>query len=153
MRKRRSFQKVVETFLADFTSRRSEYHRYWLFGFLFDAEPHLQIDLLGGETRGRGPIDLARRRAVYVFYDRLVAAQVQPSDVARACLTITRDVGSVDQVAGGVLRRGRQMIFRIVCVYDGALHHAECTRFVAPHDAALEHVSEPPFDEGEGRDT
>jgi hypothetical protein len=45
------------------------------------------------------------------------------------------------------------MTFRISVVHEGALYEAERTDFVAHHDPAIEQKSEPPFDEGEGRDT
>jgi hypothetical protein len=54
-------------------------------------------------------------------------------------------------MAGGVLRRGYEMTFAVeVSTVEGTTFHSAITRFVAPHDPAVELQS---WDPGEGRDT
>jgi len=140
--------------LDDFISRRSEYRRYWLFGFLVEQPLDLQMDLLGAAPEtGRQPVDVARRRAKDVFLRRVNAAPVHRNDLTSAHLTIRTQGERIDQGVAGVPRTGREVTFRITAVHKGLFYEAERAQFVAQHDPAVEQKSEPPFDEGEGRDT
>jgi hypothetical protein len=150
----RVFQRFLETFLAGFISRRSEYRGYWLFGFFPDATLDLEIDLLiaAPQTGGR-PIDVAKRRSEQLFFQGLSAHRIHPEEVTSARLSMRAQGEPVDELVGGVRRRGRTVLFTIDSVYERTVFHAQCARFVAPHDPTLEQVSQLPFDEGEGRDT
>jgi hypothetical protein len=65
--------------------------------------------------------------------------------VRQAQLTIRTGDRAVDQVAGGVLRRGHEMIFEVEVTTDqGTRYQAACARFVAPHDPAIESRSVSP---------
>jgi hypothetical protein len=139
--------------LDDLISRRSEYHCYWLFGFLVEQPLDLQIDLLVAPRAGWQPVDVARHRAQEVFLGRLSAVGVHSADLTSAHLAIRSQGEPIDRSVGGVLRRGREVNFQISLLRDGILYQAERTQFVAQHDPAVERKSELPFDEGEGRDT
>jgi hypothetical protein len=150
----KKLQRAVEITLDEFVSRRTEYRRYWLFGFLVEADLDLQIDLLvGPPLTAERPVDVAKRRAEDVFERRLNDASVRPGDLTSARLTIRTQGAPTEQAVDGAVRRGQEMTFRISVVHEGALYEAERTDFVAHHDPAIEQKSEPPFDEGEGRDT
>ena len=150
----KNLKRVLELFLGDFMSRRSEYRRYWLFGFLTDQALDLKIDLLvPASLAGSRPVDVLGRRAEEVFISRTMAASLNQNDLTSACLTIWTQGEPVDRRVGAALRRGREVTFRISVVYKGEVHEIERARFVAHHDPAVELKSEPPFDEGEGRDT
>jgi hypothetical protein len=150
----KKLQRALEVALDDFVSRRSEYLRYWLFGFLADRAFDLEIDLLvGAPLTGGRPVDVAKRRAEDVFLRRLNAASLHVADLTSARLTLASQSEPTDHSIGGVVRRGRRMNFRISALYNGMLYEAARLEFVAEHDPAVEQKSEPPFDEGEGRDT
>jgi hypothetical protein len=150
----KKLQRAVEVFLDDFVSRRTEYRRYWLFGFLVEPDLDLQMDLLAAPpfTAGR-PLDVARRCAEALFDRGLTNASVRLGDLTSARLTISTQGEPISQTIDGVVRRGHEMTLRISAVHEGILYEAERVDFVGYHDPALEEKSEPPFDEGEGRDT
>jgi hypothetical protein len=150
----KKLERAVEVFLDDFVSRRTEYRRYWLFGFLVEPDLDLQMDLLAAPpfTAGR-PVDVARRRAEDMFDRRVTNASVRLGDLTSARLNISTQGEPIIQTIDGVLRRGQKMTFRITVVHEGNLYQAERVEFVGYQDPAIEEKSEPPFDEGEGRDT
>jgi hypothetical protein len=126
----RKLKRVAKGVLDDLISRRSEYDRYWLFGFLVEQPLDLRIDLLVAPRAGLQPVDVARQRTVEVFVGRLSAASVRRIDLTSAHLTIRSQGEPIDRNVGGVLRRGREVKFLISLLRDGVLYQAERTQFV-----------------------
>jgi len=139
--KQPNLQAAIDHFLDRYVSRFSEFNGYWLFGFLVRDNLNLEIDLLDeGNTGGRSPAGVARSIAVHEFQQLI--ARTPPHHVSQARLTIKTSDQSVEQLAGGALRRGHEMTFEVdVTTDEGTTHHATCARFVAPHDPALEKMS------------
>ena len=139
MATQRVLRSVTKNFLATYTSRYSDRDGYWLFGFLSD-NPQLEIDLLGDRYRRSGePSEDARLFAMDAFVDQLAKAKVAETRLRSARLSISTSPQKTERVAGGTLRQGREMTFVVVVAMDaGTTYEARCTKFVSPHDPALE---------------
>jgi hypothetical protein len=133
---------VTENFLGTYTSRYSDHKGYWLFGFLSGAA-QLDIDLLGDRYRkSEEPAEDARMFAMDAFIDQLMKAGVPEARLFTARLFISSSATATERLAGGVLRKGRDMKFVVVVVTKGdARYEARSTKFVAPHDSAVEQRS------------
>jgi hypothetical protein len=139
----RALNGVINDFLGTYTSRYTDYCGYWLFGFLCRGNWQLQVDLLGDRRfLDRTPEEAASSLAVHLFVDQLRKVGMPASHVREARLTIRTPDQTVVQVAGGVLRRGYEMTFEVDLTSDqGKRFQARSTRFVAPHDPAVEERS------------
>jgi hypothetical protein len=133
---------VTENFLRTYTSRYSDHRGYWLFGFLVE-DAQLDIDLLGDRYRkSEEPAEDARMFAMDSFVDQLMKAGVPEPRLFTARLFISSSGTTSERLAGGILRKGREMKFVVVVVTkEGARYEARVTKFVAPHDQAVEHRS------------
>jgi hypothetical protein len=138
---RRVLRAVTKNFLGTFTSRYTDRHGYWLFGFLPD-EP-LNIDLQGDRSRrGDDPCEDARMSAMKAFLDQLNKAKFPEARLRDARLSISTSRTPVERMVGGYRRTGREMTFAIVVTPDrGQEYRAICTKFVAPHDSSIERRS------------
>jgi hypothetical protein len=143
MRKRAALKGALNGFLGTYTSRYSAYDGYWLFGYLVEAPPVPEIDLLDGVAAGwthdRSPAEAARLLAVDAFMGQLSKAGLWESDVREARLTITVARERIEQRAGTGPRLGHMMTFDAEVIADtGRIFIATRTLFVAPHDPAYE---------------
>lgn len=70
---RRIIKSVLHNFLGTYTSRNSDFHGYWLFGFLVEDINQINVDLLGADrnqenTKSRFNRGGALQRFVYSFF-------------------------------------------------------------------------------------
>ena len=139
----RALKGVIDGFLGTYTSRYTDYCGYWLFGFLCRGNWELQVDLLGDRRFvDPTPEDAARSLAVHLFVDQLRKVGMPESHLKQARLTIRTGDATVVEVAGGVRRRGYEMTFDVELTSDqGKRFRSVFTRFVAPHDPAVEERS------------
>jgi hypothetical protein len=137
MSRPRVLRAVTKNFLGTYTSRYTDRDGYWLFGFLADGPP-LDIDLLGDRyRRSEEPAEDARLFAMDAFLDQLMKAKLPESRLRTGRLAISASPTPVEQLAGGLLRKGREVIFTVAVTTDrGGKYGATCTKFVAPHDRA-----------------
>ena len=95
MARRKVIKSVLRNFLGTYVSRYSDYHGYWLFGFLVIDLGELEIDLLnegGGDPDS--PVARSRQLAVIKFAEQLQKAGLARSLVRNARLKITRPPGA-----------------------------------------------------------
>jgi hypothetical protein len=134
---------VLGNFLVTYTSRYTDYHGYWLFGFLVADLGELQIDLLTSTaTEPESPLGVAIRSAATKFEDQLRKARLARSQVREAALTIRRFPDSVEGVVNGHPSAGYKVSFLVgVVMDDGRRYERERVVFVAPHNLKIEHRS------------
>jgi hypothetical protein len=139
MSRTRALRSVTQNFLSTYSSRYSDRQGYWLFGFLSEV-PLLEIDLLGDRYRRcDAPEEDARLLAMDAFVGQLAKARLSESRLAHARLIVTTSPRRTMRIAGGPLRQGRAMTFAVtVTTIGGTDYQASCTKFVAPHDPAVE---------------
>ena len=141
---RRAIQGVLHNFLGTYTSRNSDLHGYWLFGFLSASLDEWCFDLLGGERDASLPTpeSAAERLARARFHEQMAKGGVRPSDVQSAHVRIRRGAEPQRAMVDEQEREGREMRFEARAV---TRHGSVCSEtrsvFVGPHDPRLERRS------------
>lgn len=138
MPRRRAIRGLLDNFLGTYTSRYSDYHGYWLFGFLVGLDP-LEFDLLNG---GRHPRDsalaMAEHRAVSAFREQAHKAGFTPSSFRQAHITITTLPGDITS-QNHPKRIGHHVRLVATAVSEyGRTYEAKRAIFAAPHNPRLE---------------
>ncbi len=139
---RRVIKGVLTNFLGTYTSRYSDYHGYWLFGFLVDHFEELEVDLLSEPTPSDGTaFGTARSVAATKFRDQVQKAKLEFSYLRKAKLTITRLSVNSRLTLGttGSLRSGYDVrFFAVAELHNGRRYFSERVEFIAPHDPSFE---------------
>jgi hypothetical protein len=129
---------------STFTSRYSDFDGYWLFGFLVEDIQELQFDLIGKivEPSQPEPIEAVRYLAVAKFREQLGKAGLPMSCVRDAYLVITKSPNPTQGYVNGRLTSGHTVEFMAKAATDlGKLYERRVSKFVAPHNPAVEHQS------------
>jgi hypothetical protein len=131
---------VIHSFLATYTSRRSDYRGYWTFGQLeLGAEP-IRIDLLAVQPEGETVADATRRTAIRRFVEQLGKVGLAPGLVREAILEISAIPEIVEGRHGEHMDHGRDFRFVARAVMDnGRAFRDQRVVFVAPHDPNKEY--------------
>ena len=135
---------VLVNFLGTYTSRYSDLHGYWLFGFLVDQPAELRFDLLAEPepTALDAVVIAAHGLAIDKFRDQLRKGGFTSTHIRTARLTIDRLAGVVESTVNGHACSGYCVRFRAEVVSRRGRHDvAERTVFVAPHDPTCERRS------------
>jgi hypothetical protein len=144
---RRALQSVIHNFVETFTSRYSEFDRYWLFGYLVQEHLHLQLSLLirpPATGQFDPPNTIAQRLAFESFWDQVNKAGVKFEHIREAGVTIEAMPGVVEGTVNDRPCEGRQLLVSAIAVTDlGRVYQARKMFFVAPHNPQLEFQSNP----------
>jgi hypothetical protein len=140
MATRRAIKGVLDNFLGTFTSRYSDYHGYWLFGFLVADAGSLNIDLLPVSVQpGGGPVTAAGDLAVRKFNDQLAKHGLAKPHLRAAAVAIERLPLTVDGQVNGHEVVGYQVrVFASATTDRGRQYQSERLLFVAPHNPSIE---------------
>ncbi len=148
---RKALASVLRNFLGTYTSRYSDSHGYWLFGFMVESLHVSEIDLLSTDMTDFPDaqfeaITVARKR----FLEQLNKHGLNISKLKSARLTITR--GGKTTQKHDAHQFGYEVNFRAEAISDlGKKFEAEEVIFIAPHDPKVEGRSTradlPPFDQ------
>ena len=137
---RRAIRGVLAAFLGTYVSRYSDYHGYWLFGFLVADLGELRINLLehpAGESDD--PLGLAVQSAVAKFADQLQKAGLVRPQVREAWLTIRKLPRPAVGLVNSVSCTGHDVSFSAMATMAaGRRYEREQIVFVAPHNAEVE---------------
>jgi hypothetical protein len=150
MASRKLMKGILRGFLGTYTSRYSEFDRYWLFGFIVAALGEWTIDLLDCPVASvvPDPADTVRGLAANKFRDQMSKAGLQFEAVRSATLSIQRGeprrcslymVGYPGiQESRTVEVSGFDVTFSAQAVMDSGRVYEACERvFVAPQDPSL----------------
>src|ERR1700723_1612783 len=98
MATRRIIKSVLHNFLGTLPSRYSDWHGYWLFGFIVNDLERLDHDLLIPVAGGPDETPLARIRSLATtkFQEQLSKAQLDPIHIREATLIVERLPGRVE---------------------------------------------------------
>ncbi|MGZ4971942.1 MAG: hypothetical protein ACXWDN_04215 [Limisphaerales bacterium] len=142
MARHRVIPGVLHNFLGTFTSRYSDFHGYWVFGFLVENLSIVKVDLLGEtivDTTESSPSDFARQLAAQKFSEQIAKAGLPRHRFREAYLEISK---SPDVTCGFVNGRscfGYDLRFQARVVTDlGKVYDRTASIFVAPHDPKVE---------------
>lgn len=128
---------VLHNFLGTLTSRYSDWHGYWLFGFVIsDLEP-VDHDLLMHIAGAPDDTPMAHLRSLATrrFQEQLSKAGLDPIRIRQACLSVERLPGSVEINVPNFAAVGYRMHFLVRAITDvGKAYECENTINVAPHD-------------------
>jgi hypothetical protein len=140
MAKRKVIKSVLRGFLGTYMSRYSDYHGYWLFGFLVSEQGQMDFDLLGrGDRDARTPLAFAEQLAATKFEDQARKASLDPSQIQEARLRISRSPDAADGLVNGHTVAGFNFAFKAFSVMDdGRRYECEQVVFVARHDPIIE---------------
>ncbi len=143
MATRRAIKGVLGNFLGTYVSRYSDYHGYWLFGFLVGNLGELRINLLGQSVSDPdSPLGVAVNIAVAKFEDQRLKAALASSQIREALLTITQLPGLVSGEINGHSCPGFNVSFLVAAVMDDdKRYERKRVVFMAPHQAAIERRS------------
>lgn len=139
----RVMKSVLRNVLHSYTGRASEYHGYWLFGFLVAEIEQVDIDLLASsDNRLDTPLAVAARLAAATFKGQMLKARLPLSQVAMARLLICKLPGAISAFAGDFERVGLNVGFLASAVMrSGRRFEHRLQIFVAPHDPGRERRS------------
>lgn len=136
---RKALKGVLHGFLGTFTSRYSDYHGYWLFGFLVGGPMPIECDLLTPVQADGGLRGVVRDLAARRFAEQLDKAGVNRACVRQATVRLERRPGSEVAMVGGHQRTGMRLSVRASVTADnGRVFEEEVVLFVAPHDPSIE---------------
>src|SRR5215207_6536460 len=98
----RAINSVVHNFLGTFMSRYSDFHGYWLFGFVVECLPEACVDLLQAPVADPSdPIAVFRATARSKFQEQLFKAGFRSDRLSSAVLHWLRsDLQTVPSVWG-----------------------------------------------------
>jgi hypothetical protein len=139
---RRVLKSVLTGFLGTYSSRYSEFHGYWLFGFIIKSLDRMEVDLLvpGDSDHGHPARLVARQLAAQRFYDQVTNHGLHLSMIRSAQLILERrpDDGSLP---GQHSRGGYNLHFvASVTADNGKSFERRTAVFVAPHDPKFENA-------------
>ena len=137
---RRVLKSVLENFLDTYMSRNSDYHGYWVFGFLVNEIREVRFDLL--TTPGVAPAtpaDAAAAIAAATFQIQLQKARLSLLHVNEATLTLTK----MSRPVRGHVDSRPCMGYTLSLSAKAVTHHGKCYQrmraiFAAPHNPAIE---------------
>lgn len=130
---------VLSNFLGTFTARYSDYHGYWLFGFVVPLGEDLKFDLLASPQSGDSAWEYAQRLAVARFRDQLSKASLKRSLVIEASLSIRQVSEFYAMAFEEHTRDGWDISFCVDATMQNGRHYEkQRTVFVAPHDPQWE---------------
>ena len=142
---RRVIKSVLRNLLGTLTSRYSDWHGYWLFGFVVsDLEP-IEHDLLMHIEGAPDDTPMAHLRSLATkrFQEQLSKAALDPISIRQASLGVERLPGSVQISVPNFAAVGYRMRFVVRAITDvGNAYECVETISVAPHDPAQEFRSE-----------
>jgi hypothetical protein len=145
MATRRVIKSVLRNFLGTLTSRYSDWHGYWLFGFVVNDLERLDHDLLipVASSPAETPLAHIRSLATMKFQEQLSKARLDPIRVREATLVLERLPGRVEvQLAYPYATDGYRVRFMVSATTDlGKVYECAQIVAVAPHDPAHEFQS------------
>jgi hypothetical protein len=136
---------VLHNFLESYTSRYSDYHGFWIFGFVVGTMQQSTVDLI--DTRsdlaaGTAPETLAVELAINKFREQMAKARLPLSAIREARLEIRKLPENRNGFVNGTECSGWDVLFKVEAAIDsGETYYREKSIFVAPHDARREHRS------------
>jgi hypothetical protein len=138
MATRRIIKSVLHNFLGTLTSRYSNWHGYWLFGFIVNDLERLDYDLLipAAGSPAETPLAHLRSLATIKFQEQLSKARLDPIHIREATLILERLPGSVEvQFHHPYTTSGYRVRFMVSAITDsGKVYECEQIIAVAPHD-------------------
>jgi len=137
MATRRIIKSVLHNFLGTLTSRYSDWHGYWLFGFVVNDLERLDHDLLipVAGTPDDTPLAHLRSLATIKFQEQLSKARLDPIHIREATLILERLPGRVEVQVYQYARPGYRVRFTVNAITDlGKVYESEQIVAVAPHD-------------------
>ena len=137
MATRRIIKSVLRNFLGTLTSRYSDWHGYWLFGFVVNDLERLDHDLLipVADSPEDTPLAHIRSLATIKFQEQLSKARLDPIHIREATLILERLQGRVEVQAYRYARSGYRVRFMVSATTDlGKVYECEHIVAVAPHD-------------------
>lgn len=141
MTSRRVIPGVLHGLLGTFTSRNSDLHGYWVFGFLVEGMEAMRIDLLDevNGSREPPPFGFVSWLAARKFGEQLVKAGLPREWIREAYLDLSRPAeGTMDEINGRT-SFGSDVRFQAHVVTDlGRIYEKAISVFVAPHDPEVE---------------
>jgi hypothetical protein len=138
---RRVIKSVLRNFLGTLTSRYSDWHGYWLFGFVVSDLKPTDHDLLMHIAGAPDDTPMAHLRSLATrrFQEQLSKAGLDPIRIRQACLSVERLPESVQINVPNFAAVGYRMRFAVRAITDvGKVYECEDTISVAPHDPAQE---------------
>ena len=148
MATRRIIKSVLHNFLGTLTSRYSDWHGYWLFGFVVNDLERLDHDLLipVADSPDDTPLAHIRSLATIKFQEQLSKARLDPIRIRKATLILERLPGRVEvqynPYTDPYTTSGYRMRFMVSAITDlGKVYECEQIVAVAPHDRAHEFQS------------
>jgi hypothetical protein len=146
MATRRIIKSVLRNFLGTLTSRYSDWHGYWLFGFVVNDLERLDHDLLIPVAGSPDETPLARIRSLATrkFLEQLSKARLDPIHIREANLILERLPGCVEVHVYPYpsTTSGYRVRFMVSAKTDlGKVYECEQIIGVAPHDPAHESQS------------
>ncbi|MGC1189657.1 MAG: hypothetical protein WA861_03665 [Candidatus Binatus sp.] len=139
---------MLRNFLGTLTSRYSDWHGYWLFGFVVNDLERLDHDLLipVAGSPDETPLAHLRTLATIKFLEQLSKAQLDPIRIREAILVIERLPGRVEvqynPYTDPYTTSGYHVRFMVRAITDlGRAYEYEQIVAVAPHDPAHEFQS------------
>jgi hypothetical protein len=142
MATRRIVKSVLRNFLGTLTSRYSDWHGYWLFGFVVNDLERLDHDLLipVAGSPDETPLAHIRSLATMKFQEQLSKARLDPIHIREATLILERLPGRVEvqynpATSSPYTTSGYRVRFMVSAITDlGKLYECEQIVAVAPHD-------------------
>jgi hypothetical protein len=138
---RRVIKSVLRNFLGTLTSRYSDWHGYWLFGFVVSDLKPVDHDLLMYIAGAPDDTPMAHLRSLATrrFQEQLSKAGLDPIRIRQASLSVERLPGSVQINVPNFAAVGYRMRFVVRAITDlGKAYECEDTISVTPHDPAQE---------------
>jgi hypothetical protein len=141
MATRRIIKSVLRNFLGTLTSRYSDWHGYWLFGFVVNDLERLDHDLLipVAGSPDETPLAHLRTLATTKFLEQLSKVRLDPIRIREAILVIERLPGRVEvqynPYTDPYTTSAYRMRFVVRAITDlGKVYECEQIIAVAPHD-------------------
>ena len=138
MATRRIIRSVLPNFLGTLTSRYSDWHGYWLFGFVVNDLERLDYNLLipVAGSPDETPLAHIRSLATMKFQEQLSKARLDPIHIREATLILERLPGRVElQGFNPYGASGYRVRFMVSAITDlGKVYECEQIVAVAPYD-------------------
>jgi hypothetical protein len=148
MATRRIIKSVLRNYLGTLTSRYSDWHGYWLFGFVVNDLERLNYELLIPVSGSPDETPLARLRSLAArkFLEQLSKARLDPIRIREATLIVERLPRHVEVHVNPYRNpdttSGYRVRFMVSAITDlGKVYECEQIIGVAPHDPAHESQS------------
>jgi hypothetical protein len=141
MATRRIIKSVLHNFLGTLSSRYSDWHGYWLFGFVVNDLERLDHDLLipVAGSPDETPLAHIRSLATIKFLEQLSKARLDPIHIREATLILERLPERVEvqynPYTDPYTTSGYRVRFMVSAITDlGKVYECEQIVAVAPHD-------------------